>query len=97
MDALEPTGWVKMYHPYGPQVTLPVPLLARLTAAQAADMLASVSAYMDAGFLVNAPGLEDGELVEEFSAVARREVKDEMVIIDFYYSKTKLLKKFMHV
>ena len=97
MDALEPTGWVKMYHPYGPQVTLPVPLLARLTTTQAADMLASVSAYMDAGFLVNAPGLEDGELIEEFSSVARREAKDETVIIDFYSSNTKLLKKFMHV
>lgn len=97
MDTNEPTGWVKMYHPYGPQVTLPVPTLARLTIPQAADMLASVSAYMDAGFLVNAPGLEDGELSEEVNAVARREAKDETIIIDFYSSNIKLQKKFMHI
>jgi len=71
-------------------------MLARLSAEQAVEMLASVSAYLDAGFLVSAPGLEDGELVEEISAVARREAKDETAIIDFYSSNTKLLKKFMH-
>lgn len=96
MDTNDTTGWVKLFHPNGPQVTLPVPMLARLSAEQAVEMLASVSAYLNAGFLVSAPGLEDGELVEEISAVARREAKDETAIIDFYSSNTKLLKKFMH-
>ena len=91
------TGWIKLYHPSGAQVSLPVPLLARLTAQQAMDVLGSVSEYINVGFLVNAPGLEDGELVEEVNAVARREAKDETQIIDFYSSNTKLLKKFMHV
>lgn len=91
------TGWIKLYHPSGAQVSLPVPLLARLTTQQALDVLGSVSEYINVGFLVNAPGLEDGELVEEVNAVARREAKDETPIIDFYSSNMKLLKKFMHV
>jgi len=90
-------GWIKLYHPTGAQVTLPVPMLSRITTEQALDVLGSVSEYINAGFLVNAPGLEDGELIEEVNAVARREAKDETPIIDFYSSNTKLLKKFMHV
>jgi hypothetical protein len=91
------TGWIKLYHPSGAQVTLPVPMLARVSTEQALDLLGSVSEYLNAGFLVNAPGLEDGELAEDVNAVARREAKDETPIIDFYSSNTKLLKKFMHV
>jgi predicted nucleic acid-binding Zn finger protein len=95
--ATQVTGWIKLYHPSGAQVTLPVPMLARISTEQALDVLGSVSEYLNAGFLVNAPGLEDGELAEEVNAVARREAKDETPIIDFYSSNTKLLKKFMHV
>jgi hypothetical protein len=91
------TGWIKLYHPSGAQVSLPLPLLARLTTQQAMDVLGSVCEYLNVGFLVNAPDLEDGELVEEVNAVARREAKDETPIIDFYSSNMKLLKKFMHV
>ncbi len=97
MDTNDTNGWVKLFHPYGPQVTLPVPMLARLSVEQAVGMLAAVSAYLDAGFLVNPPGLEDGELAEEVSAVARRDARDETTIIDFYSANTKLLKKFLHV
>ena len=95
--ATQVTGWIKLYHPSGAQVTLPVPMLARVSTEQALDLLGSVSEYLNAGFLVNAPGLEDGELAEDVNAVARREAKDETPIIDFYSSNTKLLKKFMHV
>lgn len=91
------TGWIKLYHPSGAQVSLPVPLLSRLTTQQALDVLGSVSEYINVGFLVNAPDLENGELIEEVNAVARREAKDETPIIDFYSSNMKLLKKFMHV
>ena len=91
------TGWIKLYHPSGAQVSLPLPMLTRLTAQQAMEVLGSVSEYLNVGFLVNAPDLEDGELVEEVNAVARREAKDETPIIDFYSSNMKLLKKFMHV
>ena len=90
-------GWIKLYHPSGAQVSLPLPVLSRLTTQQALDVLGSVSEYLNVGFLVNAPDLEDGELIEEVNAVARREAKDETPIIDFYSSNMKLLKKFMHV
>lgn len=90
-------GWIKLYHPSGAQVSLPLPVLSRLTTQQALDVLGSVSEYINVGFLVNAPDLEDGELIEEVNAVARSEAKDETPIIDFYSSNMKLLKKFMHV
>lgn len=54
-------GWVKLYHPTGVQVTLPVPVTELLTGEQATGMLASVSAYISAGWLTELPGLEDGE------------------------------------
>ncbi len=90
------TAWIRLYHPSGAQVSLPVPLLSRLTAQQATDMFGSVGEYLNVGFLANAPDPEDIEQIEEVNAVARREAKDETPIIDFYSSNTKLLKKFMH-
>ncbi len=47
-------GWTKLFHPRGPQVTLPLP-------PDPAAALAAVSAALDAGWLVQAPGLEEGE------------------------------------
>ena len=90
------TGWTKLFHPAGAQVSLPVPL-EPLSAEQARAMFNSVAALIDAGFQVNAPGLEEGELAEEVSAVSLRNAKDETPIIDFYSANTKLLKKFMHL
>lgn len=89
------TGWTKLFHPAGAQVSLPVPL-EPLSGAQAKALFTSVAALLDAGFLVSAPGLEDGELAEEVNAVSLRNAKDETPIVDFYSSNTKLLKKFMH-
>ena len=96
MDTNDTTGWVKLFHPNGPQVTLPVPMLARLSAEQAVEMLASVSAYLSAGFLVSAPGLEDGEQKQEVVSVSRREGKDAVPIVAFYLAHPKVLKKFLH-
>ncbi len=60
-------GWVKLYHPRGPLVTLPV-----LTAkADYQAMFLNVSAALDAGFLENAPGLETGESRIDVVAVVR--------------------------
>ncbi len=47
-------GWTKLFHPRGPQVTLPLP-------PDPAAALAAVGAALDAGWLVTAPGLEEGE------------------------------------
>ena len=90
------TGWTKLFHPAGAQVSLPVPL-EPLSAEQARSMFNSVGALIDAGFMVSMPGLEEGELAEEVSAVSLRNAKDNTPIIDFYSANTKLLKKFMHL
>jgi hypothetical protein len=57
-------GWTKLFHPRGPQVTLPLP-------ADAVAAFASVGAALDAGWLVTAPGLEDGEEKESIAYVLR--------------------------
>ncbi len=90
------TGWTKLFHPAGAQVSLPVPL-EPLSADQARAMFNSVAALIDAGFTVTAPGLEEGELAEEVNAVSLRNAKDNTPIVDFYSANTKLLKKFMHL
>lgn len=66
-------GWVKLYHPAGGgvQVTLPVPPTF-LAPSQAQAMFANVSALIEAGFMVNLPGLEEGEKRETVSHIVRR-------------------------
>ncbi len=53
-DPTPNTAWCRLFHPRGPQVTLPLP-------PDPAAALAAVSAALDAGWLVQAPGLEEGE------------------------------------
>ncbi len=62
-------GWVKLYHPRGALITLPV-TVERLDYAA---MVANVDAMLAAGFLVSAPGLEAGEERFDCSAVVRRQ------------------------
>jgi hypothetical protein len=57
-------GWTKLFHPRGPQVTLPLP-------PDPAAALAAVSAALDAGWLVTAPGLEEGEEKEQVGWVLK--------------------------
>ena len=59
------TGWTKLFHPRGPQVTLPVPCNDYRAAFEA------VSLALDAGWLVQAPGLEEGEEKETVGWVLR--------------------------
>lgn len=66
-----PNGWVKLYSPRGPQVTLPV----TVERCDYAAMLANVHAMLDAGWLVVAPGLEEGEEKEEMGWVLRKEIE----------------------
>lgn len=66
-------GWTKLYHPRGPQVTLPVTCQPLDYAA----LLANVSAMLDAGWLVQAPGLEAGEDRFDCVAVCRTSKKND--------------------
>ena len=90
------TGWTRLYHPAGAQVTVPILLDKPLSAANAQVMLDSVSAMLDAGWQVNAPGLEEGEQKQEVVSVSRREAKDGTPIIAFYLAHPKTVKKFLH-
>lgn len=85
-----PCGWVKMYHPTGALVTLPV-FGQWKEKVKGWDYAAAFSAVSDAvavGFTVNAPGLEVGEQREEIGYVLRREKenKDKSLtpLIDLY-------------
>lgn len=59
-------GWIKPWHPKGLQVTLPI-----IADYDYAAAFKAVSASLDAGFLVAAPGLEEGEEKEEVGWVCR--------------------------
>lgn len=68
-------GWMKMYHPSGALVTLPV-FGQWKEKAKGWDYAAAFSAVSDAigcGFTVNAPGLEEGTQQEQVGYVLRME------------------------
>ncbi len=90
------TGWTRLYHPAGVQVTIPIPLEKPISAETAQSALTSVSSLLDAGWLVDAPGLEEGEQKQEVVSVSRRESKDNTPIIAFYLAHPKTVKKFLH-
>jgi hypothetical protein len=68
-----PTAWVKLYHPRGVDVRLPIHTAGvPVPPATWKAVLASVDAAIDAGFLATAPGLEPGETRETIGAVVQR-------------------------
>lgn len=76
------TGWVKLYHSTGAQVTLPVP------DGTPAEMFAFVSECIQAGWMVDLPGVGLGEHKEVCKWIARRvKINDDGTdtpIIDIY-------------
>lgn len=94
-----PTAWVKLYHPRGVDVRLPLPVgRAPLNAADWRNVLASVDAALDAGFLVTAPGLEAGETRELVGAVVCRAKDDRdggsTSVIDLYAAGDPAVNRF---
>jgi len=86
-----------LYHPgTGAKVDIPLDLETELTQAQAVSLIRSVDNLLSAGFTVNMPGLENGELVEEVAFVSRRAGNDGTPILAFYVAHPKMLKKFLH-
>lgn len=71
-EGASPNGWTKAYHPSGLQVTLPIPTDALITIEAAKLTLMNVSNYVGAGWLVNPPGLEDGEKEDFITRVVKR-------------------------
>lgn len=60
------TASMRLFHPRGPQVTLPV-----VMGFNYSEAFAAVSAALDAGFQVEAPGLDEGEEKETVGWVLR--------------------------
>lgn len=58
------TGFTKLYHPRGPLVTLPVP-------SDPKEAFAHIANCLDAGWLVAAPGLGEGEQKEDVGYILR--------------------------
>lgn len=94
-------GWVKLYHPCGVQVTLPIPVQTAITPEMASAMLASVSSLVSAGWLPNPASLEDGEQEHEIGAVLRcvqfNDDESETPVIDLYPANDRLKYKLLRV
>jgi hypothetical protein len=96
-------GWVKLYHPCGALVTLPVVGQFR-EKAKGWDYAAAFSAVSDAigcGFTVDAPGLEAGEARAEVGAVCRSEKtnndRSTSQVIDLYTASAAEEYKFLRL
>ncbi len=91
MSELQETvgGWIKLFHPAGGgvQVTLPVPP-APFTQTQAQAMFTNVGTLIAAGFMVNLPGLEEGEKREAVTHIVRRRKAEDgggsVPVMDIY-------------
>lgn len=88
------TGWTRLYHPAGVQVTLPVPLEAPISPEVAQMALTSISNLLAAGWLVNEPGLEDGEVKQEIGFVIRQ-AGNESPLMALYARHPKLAHRFL--
>lgn len=81
-------GWVRLFHPAGVLVTLPVPIGTPISAAQAKDMLLSVSGLLAAGWQVSQQSLDEGETLERVTHLVRRvkfnEDTSETPLLDVY-------------
>lgn len=66
----EECGWVKLYHPRGPLVTFPLK-------GELASYKQQVQDLLDDGWLLTAPGLEEGEEKELVGYVLRGEIEHD--------------------
>ena len=101
-DFLKENAWVKLFHPSSAQVTIPLRLDKPILVTEAQALMESVTSLLQAGFSVDAPGLEDGEHVEEIGFVVRRTKANadgtETPVVDIYPSRGnfRLLGKYLN-
>ncbi len=87
----------RLYHPSGAQVSIPLNMNdGDPFDVRARQLFVDVDTLLSAGFLVNAPGLEQGEMIEEAVSVSRREHTDGTPIIAFYVAHPKMVNKLLH-
>lgn len=101
-DIFKETGWVKLFHPSSAQVTIPLRLDKPILAVEAQALMESVTSLLQAGFSVDAPGLEDGEHAEEIGFVVRRSKANadgsETPVVDLYPARGnfRLLARYLN-
>jgi hypothetical protein len=90
-DYFKESGWVKLFHPSSALVTIPLRLEKPILVTEAQALMESVTNLLQAGFSVEAPGLEEGEHVEEIGFVVRRSKANsdgsETPVVDLYPSR----------
>lgn len=95
-DETNPTGWVKMYHSSGAQVTIPISLSTAIDSNTAYRITSSLESLLAAGLTVNMPGLENGENIEEIGWALRKKQKNdrgESIRMELYPASPRLVKK----
>ncbi|MGD0610284.1 MAG: hypothetical protein ABSB41_02125 [Anaerolineales bacterium] len=101
-DFLKECGWVKLFHPSSAQVTIPLRLDKPILMTEAQVLMASVTSLLQAGFSVDAPGLEEGKHTEEIGFVVRRSKANadgtETPVVDLYpaHGNFRLLGKYLN-
>lgn len=73
-DSETPCAWVKLYHPSGVDVRLPIPMAGTVGKETWAAVLVSVTTALEAGWLANAVGAEEGETIVIIGAALRHDV-----------------------
>lgn len=95
------SAFVRVYHKSGLQVSVPLTIGTLLSVEEAALLSASVDNLLAAGWLVDAPGLEEGETKELIGWVCRRaKVNDdgsETPMVDLYVDNEKMTFKILTV
>ncbi len=101
-EFLKECAWVKLFHPSSAQVTIPLSLDKPILVAKAQALMASITSLLEVGFSVDAPGLEDGEQIEEIGFVVRRSKANtdgtETPVVDIYpsHGNFRLLGKYLN-
>jgi len=85
---MENLALVSLYHPTGAKVSVPLAVGIEMTLENASLIMRSIDNLIDAGFTVNLPGLEDGEMFEQIAFVVHREKANDdgtvTPIVDLY-------------
>jgi hypothetical protein len=88
-------GWIKLWHPKGVLVTLPVPCPQSEGLVDYLYAFGAVNSAFAAGFLAQAPGLEEGELKEDVGWIVKAFTKEGKTKLLLYAANDKLTWSFL--
>ena len=95
-------GWVRLYHASGVQVGLPVRFDRIVTKEEWTTVYGNVSNALEAGWLIQAPGMEEGEEKEDVGYVVRFQKEDTRTggmteVVDLYSPNDAMKHKLITV